>query len=241
MATSTAAMLNTMANSTSQQQRRSSSSKRSKSNSSQNRLNSIEKQNSGKSKTNRFLEVINGDNSGVNGIGADQRRFSLRNFFSFKPFNSNSARSSQSHLNKRNSEPENYLLQLLHQENQKLEQQNLLMNIMSQNGGGEKSAPPKIVNNSVSNSSSVTSNSIIPPVNSVTGSVLKFNKAKLNDRLDSGDNSCATRTLSDTNVNRIRLSADNSLRLPNDNDFRYDIRNYTKLHYIVIIISVVKR
>lgn len=234
MATSTAAMLNTMANSASQQQqqRRSSSSKRSKSNSSQNRLNSIEKQNSGKSKTNRFLEVINGDSNGVNGIGADQRRFSLRNFFSFKPFNSNSARSSQSHLNKRNSEPENYLLQLLHQENQKLEQQNLLMNIMSQNGGGgEKPAPPKIVNNSVSNSSSVTSNSIIPPVNSVTGSVLKFNKAKLNDRLDSGDNSCAPRTLSDTNVNRIRLSADNSLRLPNDYDFRYDIRNYTKYRY----------
>ena len=209
-----------------QQQRRASSSKRSKSNSSQNRLNSIEKQNSGKSKTNRFLEVINGDNSGVNGIGPDQRRFSLRNFFSFKPFNSSSARSSQSHLNKRNSEPENYLLQLLHQENQKLEQQNLLMNIMSQNGG-EKPAPPKIVNNSVSNSSSVTSNSIIPPVNSVTGSVLKFNRAKLNDRLDSGDNSCAPRTLSDTNVNRIRLSADNSLRLPNDNDFRYDTLNIT--------------
>lgn len=209
-----------------------------RSNESNNRLNSIEKQNSAKSKTGRFLDVDAENN------GSGERRFSLRNFFR-RPSSLFSAKSSQSNLNKRNSEPENYLLQLLQEKQQQEQQQNLIKSVIEQmgsTGANNNAAPPKIVNSrysNASNSSSLTSNSAnnnakdkdesVPvAVSSVTGSVLSFHRNKLSDKFPERrrETTCnatgpSSRTLSDTNVNKIRGEQTKSLCLPTDSDPGY--------------------
>lgn len=234
-----------------QQQQQSSNMNRStskRSNASNNRLNSIEKQNSTKSKTNRYLEVGNDYLDPSGGNSTEQRRFSLRALFS-KPSGLFSAKSSQTHLNKRNSEPENYLVKLLQEDQSHMHQQNLIMSIMGGAQATTPTGPPKIVNShcSMSNSSSMTSASQagatpthnaksasfkgLPPVavSSVTGSVLKFHGNKLNDKFtdaagnnnETANKSSSSRTLSDPNMHKVMRNHEysNSLRLPNENEF----------------------
>lgn len=187
-------------------------------------------------KTNRFLDV-HGMGSGDAGGGSnDQRRFSLRNFFS-KPSGFFSTKSSQSNLNKRNSEPENYLLQLLQEnQNQQQHQQNLIMNVLGQTTSSNgNNIAPKIVNShcSMSNSSSLTSASVqnqttaqnreagsasfkILPVSSVTGSVLKFHRNKLSDKFN--DRSSGR---SDTSTTEPTTVKSRTLSDPNMNKIRY--------------------
>lgn len=212
-------------------------SKRSNSNSSNHNFNQIiDKQKPMlMNKTNNFLDVNSrsnnyldtGDHSNNNNNNG-QRRFSLRNFF-FKP-KPPSAKSSQSHLShQRNSEPENYLLQLI--------QQNQSANGAVNNPQLQYQIPPKIINSccSVSNSSSMTSTASnnasfkLLPVSSVTGSVLKFHKSKLGSRnLETSSpkhqsDVSSTRTLSDPNVNKVPRTSQtqqNSLRLPANNDYK---------------------